>query len=270
MKQLFLSAIDNPGAPNLDMPKIHVAYGWDLTKGQKKQDDITPTDIQGWARSLPTKAHACIDLEPTATEPNSFCFNLNMGLDVVRKSCDRMSALIKAAKAVRPDLILGTLYCPFAYSQWDTPEKLRAKAMVVASHMTAMPDVIDFDVYRIDPDRTGPDGRRLGGDEWYDRSLAKGIRTARMFDLPVRAWMSPARHLWLKPDGSLDFLPLTQFRSDLIRVASELEPDRGDRIVGWLTRVKPGPTPGSTVMRNWDPSWDWHLAFKGVAEECGA
>lgn len=264
MKQLFLSAIENPGTPDLDMPKIHVAYGWDLTKGQKKQEDITPTEIQGWARSLPTKAHACIDLEPTAAEPNSFCFNLNMGLDVVRRSCDKLSALIKAVKAVRPDLILGTLYCPFAYSQWDTEEKLQAKASVVVAHMTALPDVLDFDMYRADPDRV-ENGRRVGSDEWYDRSLIRGIATAKLFGLPVRAWMSPARHLWTKPDGSLDFLPLTQFRSDLTRVASAIDPAKGDRIVGWLTRVKPGPTPGSSVMRNWDPAWDWHHAFKGVA-----
>lgn len=269
MKNLFLSAIENPGAPDLGIPRIHVAYEWDLTKGKKTQDEITAADVVAWARALPQGAHASIDLEPSPAFPDSYSFNLKRGLDTVRHSCDDMSALIKAVKNARPDLILGTLYCPFAYSQWDTEEKLRAKASVVMAHMTAMPDVLDFDMYRADPDRA-ENGRQVGSDEWYDRSLEHGIGVARSFGIPVRVFMSPERHLWTKPDGTPDRLSLTQFRSDLMRVGKEINPSHGDRIAIWQSRVKMDQRTGTYVPRNWDPAWDWHYAFKGVAEECGA
>lgn len=269
MKNLFLSAIENKGAPEFGCPRLHVLYTWDITLGKRTQASITVPEVVRWANSLPQEACANIDFEPTDAEPDSYSFNLKRGLDVVRNSCDRMSNLIKAVKSARPDLILGTLYCPFAYSQWDTKEKLWAKNSVVVSHMTAMPDVLDFDMYRAAPDRV-INGQLLGHDEWWERSLIRGIATAKLLGIPVRVWMSPARHLWTKPDGSLDFLSLTQFRSDLMRVASAIDPGKGDRIVIWLSRVKPGPTPNTSVPREWDAAWDWHHALKGVAEECGA
>lgn len=258
--RLFLNAIENPGGPDLNIPKMHVVYNWDLTLGKKKSADITAADVVSFTKTLPQGAEFCIDLEPPKDEPE--CFSLTLSQAVVQKTCQRFSEMLDAVAAERPDLVVGVMYCPFKRYLFEDDDVNCGRAAMLLGEMKTKPGVLAFDFYRLDPDRAVGTGRSWADDFW-DVTLEAHLHAAKSFSRPLRVFMSPFRQGWDGQTNPPTPMPLTQFRSDLMRVATKIDPYNGDRIVLWNARVRDVPK-GQDPTWRWDPSWDWHVCLPRV------
>lgn len=240
------------GAPELGVDKLFYGDAWMLGKG-KPQNQITLEDVRAFARTIPENGRASIDLEGNGPDPLSFTYDLKHGLEVVDGNLEKISHMIAAFQSERPDVELGVTYLPFSRSVWKRPGQLEALAGFLWSRLETKPDVVEFDVYRLDPDRRLADGRYVGSDEAWQLGLRSHINAAKAIGLPLRVLMSPCRHLWKDWRDRPEFLPLPLFRADLMAVAHELRPDEGDRIGLWLPR-----------NQEWDSTWDFHACLAGV------
>lgn len=229
---MFMHALEFANQPTLGVPRLPVAYEWDLCLGKKPWRQIDQDDVDRcFGDSFGT---VCIDLEPPEANTLYHC-----PVESAPVLARMAQIATMAARENRSVLLYNAPHVPDAYitakansmavpASWSL---MRESGIVGATGGTC------FDLYR------GPAA------EWpaYDAGLAANVNLARAHGKPLFVFMG-------RLDRAGDPLPLELFRSDLYRVADLLRPH--DSIVLWAARGRTGPD-GAWAPDPWDPSQGW-------------
>ena len=222
---MFMHAFEFVGQPDIRVPRLNVAYEWDLCRGAKPWEHITREDV---VRCLgDVSGDKCVDIEPDINPVYS-------GLRTVVRNAEVLNRIAAWGRDTCRDGERFGLYggAPYIRGLWDAQPDFHAARELGEKVLEGLGlgggnTAVDVDLYRVLPH----------SDEAYDFTLDGEVER-----LPpsARIWMSPVRNA-----ADAGELSPELWRSDLVRVARACL-GSGRRVVLWYPRVRPGAD-GSSV-----------------------